>query len=613
MGSRRIAGLAAACWLVGACSGAERRSDLSPGVAAPEDPAAAATRYEPAEDLPGPRAYAHYVKAQLALLEGKLDDAIRELRAAQLYDDGGPELHAALGRLYWRKGLYEEAQDEAHKALSVDPQYGPAHRLAADLNRELKNLDQAVTGYEAALAAALGVLERDERCRPARGHPRNEPVCADALNLAGEVFGDLGRLHLNLKQIPEAEAVFQRWADHDPRISEPRYHLGRLAEARGDLAQAEAMFRAALDASPDDPLAFAALSMLLERQEKFSQAIALHVDYLERGGDSHEAKLHIAELYLGQGDLANARAYFDMALAGAPGDMDLRVEIGRTFLEAKRYEEAEAELRAVLTADPTVQRARFLLGLTLWRREQPELAIEELGRLSVDDEQLYLDARELMAFLLRQLERADEAVTLLEPLVAAHPDDVDLSSELAQAYELTGQRDRGMALLDGLFSSSELKDDERRSLTFTYALLLDRAGRSDKGLQLVEALLDRDAEDATALNFVGYTLAERGEQLERAEGLIRRALVLEPENGLYLDSLGWALFKQGRTEEALESLIKADSLAPKEPEVLEHIAACHAKLGHADEAIAVLRQALSHKPQPWVRERLEQTLKGLAP
>ena len=58
-------------------------------------------------------------------------------------------------------------------------------------------------------------------------------------------------------------------------------------------------------------------------------------------------------------------------------------------------------------------------------------------------------------------------------------------------------------------------------------------------------LLEVNPQNASALNFIGYTLADHGEQLEEAERLVRRALAIHPDSGAYLDSLGWVQFRRG--------------------------------------------------------------------
>ena len=137
------------------------------------------------------------------------------------------------------------------------------------------------------------------------------------------------------------------------------------------------------------------------------------------------------------------------------------------------------------------------------------------------------------------------------------------------------------------------------------------AGDREGAIDAMNDALSLDESNIAALNYIGYTYAEEGRELDEAERLIRKALVLSPLDPAILDSLGWVLFKQGKHAQALELLLEADRQAPDEPEILEHIAACHAALGEQAKAVEILKRALGLKPQPWVRERLEKALQEL--
>jgi tetratricopeptide (TPR) repeat protein len=64
---------------------------------------------------------AHYNLGILAMREGRMDEAGRELQAAARADSGSAQAHAALGALYRAQGDLSRARDEFRQALAIDP------------------------------------------------------------------------------------------------------------------------------------------------------------------------------------------------------------------------------------------------------------------------------------------------------------------------------------------------------------------------------------------------------------------------------------------------------------------------------------------------------------
>lgn len=64
---------------------------------------------------------AHYNLGILALREGRMEDAERELRASARAEPGSAEPHAALGSLYSAQGDLNRAKDEFRQAIAIDP------------------------------------------------------------------------------------------------------------------------------------------------------------------------------------------------------------------------------------------------------------------------------------------------------------------------------------------------------------------------------------------------------------------------------------------------------------------------------------------------------------
>ena len=64
---------------------------------------------------------AHYNLGILAMREGRMQEAERELRAAARADPGSAQPHAALGSLYSAQGDLNRARGEFRQAVAIDP------------------------------------------------------------------------------------------------------------------------------------------------------------------------------------------------------------------------------------------------------------------------------------------------------------------------------------------------------------------------------------------------------------------------------------------------------------------------------------------------------------
>jgi Flp pilus assembly protein TadD len=64
---------------------------------------------------------AHYNLGILALREGRMQEAERELRAVARADRGSAEPHTALGSLYSVQGDLSRAKGEFRQAITIDP------------------------------------------------------------------------------------------------------------------------------------------------------------------------------------------------------------------------------------------------------------------------------------------------------------------------------------------------------------------------------------------------------------------------------------------------------------------------------------------------------------
>ncbi|MGH7731240.1 MAG: tetratricopeptide repeat protein, partial [Candidatus Eiseniibacteriota bacterium] len=195
-----------------------------------------------------------------------------------------------------------------------------------------------------------------------------------------------------------------------------------------------------------------------------------------------------------------------------------------------------------------------------------------------------------------------KALVHLERAIAIAPDSIAPRAMLARFYE----HEKRDAEAEKAWAEAVARFPRQNGLVFDLAACRERIGDLAGAEAAVRDVLQREPNNPTALNFLGYLWADHGRHLDEAVEMIARALAQDPDNGAYIDSLGWAYYRLGRLSEARVQLERAVRLTRGDAVVLEHLGDVYNDLRLKDLAKEQYRQSLAANPgNPRVRAKLD--------
>lgn len=131
---------------------------------------------------------------------------------------------------------------------------------------------------------------------------------------------------------------------------------------------------------------------------------------------------------------------------------------------------------------------------------------------------------------------------------------------------------------------------------YARGIALERSGNFDRAEADLLAALEIRPDNASLLNYLGYSWIDRNTQLERGLELIKKAVELSPDDGYILDSLAWAYFRLGRYQDAVAPMERAIGTMATDPLVNDHLGDIYWMVGRQREAQIQWRRALSLEP-----------------
>ena len=311
---------------------------------------------------------------------------------------------------------------------------------------------------------------------------------------------------------------------------------------------------------------------------------------LQENPDNQQLRLQYARL-LTASDMAAAREQFEILSAQSPRDGDLLLSLALINREIGDDLAAKAYLKQMLGLQQRVDEAHFWLGRIAEDEGEMQTAISHY--MQVGGESEFLSASNRIGQILigsGQYQQAREIFVLQR---RAHPEEAEALYGLeADLFTRSGEQDQAMDVLNEALQQFP----QSNTLLYARSMLAEQLGDLAMMERDLRDIIERDPDNATALNALGYTLANRTQRYGEAYELITRALELQPDEPAILDSMGWILYRKGRYEEAVGYLTRAYTEFP-DPEVAAHLGEVLWVSGETEAATTVWQGALMKDPE----------------
>jgi len=312
-------------------------------------------------------------------------------------------------------------------------------------------------------------------------------------------------------------------------------------------------------------------------------------EFLERRGKRDEALAQYdAAITAGSTDRATASARARVLAKGRPPATPtyrkgaaLALKTAADQIIAQRaLEFGVVYLRLALNLEPTDEN-RFLVGQTLQQAELEPAARAVFAQVGSQDVELYAAARVQSALGLEKEGQSEEALAELRRAAEARPNEASIAYLLAGQLVQMKRYDEGLAVLNGPLLATAHQGFEVNFLRGAAYEALDRKTEAEAELW---AALQKQPNNPTVLNYLGYLWVDTGTRVEQGAEMIARAFAADPSDGNIQDSLGWAQYRQGQFDVAVETLEQAVAKEPANAEINDHLGDAYWAVGRQREA-----------------------------
>ena len=177
------------------------------------------------------------------------------------------------------------------------------------------------------------------------------------------------------KNFFEAEKIYQKILENDPKNSEIFYLLGVLKFQLKDFIQAKNFFKRSININSSNPAAFNNLGMLFKQQGEFTKAIININKAIELKPNFPGYYNNLALCYKDLKKFKTAIKYFDLALKYDSNNSEVYNNLGLLFLEAKNYDESIKKFLKSIALNKNNAQAYSNLGAIYFQKKEYQLAI----------------------------------------------------------------------------------------------------------------------------------------------------------------------------------------------------------------------------------------------
>ena len=389
---------------------------------------------------------AHINAALLNIGSGKFNEAKTDIDAARKANPKNLMVVYSQALLEFRQEKYAASLESIQQILSVAPEHMPTVLLAGAVQLSLGSMPQAEQHLRK-------YLEND----PANLYARkllatalmksDQPqaaltVLAEALHKSQQdvqLLAMIGEAYMKMGDYVKATESFTKASELAPKTAELHTALGlsKLAQGDNERGMSEMELGAKLNTHSPQPGILLAMTQL--RLKQYGKALSAAQAIEKEQPDNALAQNLKGAAYLGQQDVAHARASFEKALSLQPGNFAAAVNLAQLDLLDKKPEIAKKRFESILEKDKkNTQIMNALANLALSQGQVKE-ATSWLEKASKENPDALPPSLQLIAHYLRIGEK-QQALTLANKLQGSNSGNPDLLDMLAQAQFANGDK-----------------------------------------------------------------------------------------------------------------------------------------------------------------------------
>lgn len=332
-------------------------------------------------------------------------------------------------------------------------------------------------GYEFVQSTASPALRKNayEQVADVMKVLGNDPKASDYYKKAIEI--DPNDAKVRLKQA----RVLDRLGENDKAVIEYNYALAKCGEDPEITYALERIYRQKLTDAPNDAATITNLGAILQKQNKYDEALQYYTQAGQLDPSSITTRLNIGTLYQQKQSYDAAIGAYDSILLMYPQNLEANLYKAQCLALKGDKENALAGFKTVLSIDPNNKEAKAQIFETLKTTMTPAQVVEYLSQNSALNGNSINDLYNY-AIELHKQNKYDEAIAYYKEILKVKTDNPEIYMNLSIAYKQKNDTVQAKQILQ----EAKAKFPTNKQISDNLQALADEAvaGKFDEAAQL---------------------------------------------------------------------------------------------------------------------------------
>jgi tetratricopeptide (TPR) repeat protein len=338
--------------------------------------------------------------------------------------DSSPTIQLTQAETAIEKKDYASAEPLLKKVTAGDPNNYLAWFDLGFVYSALGKTDDSIAAYRKSVAAKPDIFESNLNLGlmlAKTDQPDAEQFLRTATKLKPSAHVEEGqaRAWLSLAKVlekakpDEAIEAYHQASVLQPKDPEPHLSAGLLLEKQDKATEAEQEYKHVVELDPSSADALAGLANIYMGGQRYSEADDVLRKLLALRPNDAGAHMQLGRILAIAGHNEDAIGELQTALKLAPSDTDVQRDLAELFVTADKFDEAELQYRSLVTAKPRDAELHARLGQTLMKQHKfPEAQQELLAAVQLKPD--FGDAYDNLALAANENKNYELAIKALE-------------------------------------------------------------------------------------------------------------------------------------------------------------------------------------------------------